>query len=111
MEILAEVLPIVIDVLLVVLLTVLIIIGIKVIKVMDRVKLIINDVEGKLATLNGFFSLLDTINSKVTLFSDKVISMAESLVSKLFNKASRRATGISEEEELEEILREERMDD
>ena len=36
MEILAEVLPIVIDVLLVVLLTVLIIIGIKVIKIMDK---------------------------------------------------------------------------
>lgn len=108
MEILAEVLPIVIDVLLVILLTVLIIIGIKVIKVMDRIKLIINDVEGKLASLNGFFSIIDMVTSKVSVLSDKVVSMAQSLLSKLFNKASKRVDGISEEDELDEILRDER---
>lgn len=108
MEMLAEVLPIVIDVLLVVLLTVLIIIGIKVIKVMDKVKLIINDVEGKLATLNGFFSILDLVNTKVALLSDKVVGWAETLISKLFRKASSRVSDIDEEDELEELLREER---
>ena len=108
MEMLAEVLPIVIDVLLVVLLTVLIIIGIKVIKIMDRVKGIIGDVENKLATLNGFFSILDLVNNKVALLSEKVVGMAETLISKLFRRASRKADGIDEEDELEELLREER---
>ena len=74
---------------------------------MDKVKLIMNDVEGKLASLNGFFSIIDMVNNKVSLLSDKVVSMAESLLSKLFNRASRRVNN-DEENELEEILKNER---
>ena len=112
MEMLTEILPIVIDVLLVVFLTVCIIIGIKCIYIMDKAKAILNNVEEykrqwKEIILNALFSVIDLINSKISLVTEKVAGALENLIQKFFKKKERE---LDEEAELEEILKEERND-
>ena len=58
-EFLDEFLPIVIYILLVVLLILLIMISYKVIKTMDKVKIIVDNVDDKVQSLNGIFATID----------------------------------------------------
>lgn len=90
MDTLSTVLPVVIDVLLVVLLTVLIILGIKTIYLVKDARRVVNNVNDKLNTLNGLFSLVNIISEKITELSDAVINFFEKTISKLINRRSRK---------------------
>ena len=56
-----------------ILLIVLIILGIKLIITMNKIENIVDDINGKVRSLNGIFSVIDMTTDKLALLSDKTI--------------------------------------
>lgn len=107
MEILQTVLPILIDVLLVVFLVVCIILGIKCIKTLNKVNTLVDDAKEKIDTLNGFFSLIDLVNNKVSQLAEKTYDVFDGLIDKIFSGKKRKKKRVrDEEDELDDILNE-----
>ena len=69
-----------------ILLVVLIILGIKLIKTMNKIEVVVDDINKKVKTLDGFFSLVDTTTDKLAMLSDKFVDMTSSLVKKIFKR-------------------------
>lgn len=84
MGFLNEFLPIIIYILLIVLITILIIIAIKLSKTMDKVDALVDDVNGKMNSLNSLFNIVDGVTSKASLLGDKFVSLVVSIGNKLF---------------------------
>lgn len=91
MEALQQVLPIFIYILLIGLLIIAIIIGIKLIITMNKVEKIVDNVEGKINSLNGIFNIIDLASGKVSCIYEKIIDILSGTVDKLFfSKKNRR---------------------
>lgn len=96
-EFLQVYLPICIYILLIILLVIGIIIGVRLIGAMDKLDEILNNVEGKVNSLNGLFNVIDFTTDKITMASDKVVE----LFSGLFNKIVSRKESRKEREDYE----------
>ena len=79
-----EVLSIVLGVLGSILLVVLIILVVKLIITMNKIEDVVDDINTKVKTLNGFFSMIDYTTDKLALFSDKFVNVISSLIKKIF---------------------------
>ena len=79
-----EVLPVVLYVLGSILLVVLIILGIKLIITMNKIENVVDDINGKVKSLNGFFSMIDYTTDKLALLSDRFVDTITSLIKKIF---------------------------
>lgn len=84
MDTLSHVLPIFIYILLIGLIIIGIIIGIKLIITMNKVEKVIDNIEGKVNSLNGFFNIIEATSGKITSVYDKVISFITGIVEKVF---------------------------
>ena len=82
----AENLQIVLYVLGSILLLVLIILGIKLIITMDKVNKLVDNINTKVNSLNGLFSVIDFTTNKLTMVSDKIADAVTSLIKKIFNR-------------------------
>ena len=80
----SEVLSVVLGLLGAVLLVVLIILGIKLIVTMNKIENVVDDINGKVKSLNGLFSAIDYTTDKLALFSDKFTNIVTSFIKKLF---------------------------
>ena len=69
-----------------ILLVVLIILGIKLIITMNKIENVVDDINGKVRSLNGIFSVIDLTTDKLALLSDKTISFITDTIKKLFIK-------------------------
>ena len=69
-----------------ILLVVLIILGIKLIITMNKIEVVVDDINKKVKTLDGFFSLIDTTTDKLAMLSDNFVVMTSSLVKKKFKR-------------------------
>lgn len=69
-----------------ILLIVLIILGIKLIITMNKIEKITDDINGKLKSLNGFFSIIDFTTDRLATITDKFVDGITSLIRRLFNK-------------------------
>lgn len=69
-----------------ILLVVLIILGVKLIITMNKIENIVDDINGKVRSLNGIFSVIDMTTDKLALLSDKTISFISDMIKKVFNK-------------------------
>ena len=69
-----------------ILLTVLIILGIKLIITMNKIENVVDDINGKVRSLNGIFSVIDVTTDKLALLSDKTISFITDMIKKVFTK-------------------------
>lgn len=69
-----------------ILLIVLIILGIKLIITMNKIEKITDDINSKLKSLNGFFSIIDFTTDKLATITDKFVDGVTSLIRRLFNK-------------------------
>ncbi len=76
-------LPIIIYFLLIIFLIVGIILGIKFIITLDKLDKVVDDVNEKVQTLNGFFHIIDYTTDKIALATDKVVEGVSSLFSRL----------------------------
>ena len=87
---LSSYLPILIYILLCVLLVLLIVICFKVIKTMNKVEDIVLDVDEKVKSLNGIFTIVDTVTDKLSalteIISDSIIIFVKSIFKHKKNK-------------------------
>ena len=88
-ESLNAILPIFIYLLLMALIVVGIILGIKLIITIDKINRVVDDLEDKVASLNGVFRVINGISDKFSLISSKVIDTVVSLISRIGNKKNR----------------------
>ncbi len=86
MEFLNVLLPMLLYIFGIVLLIVLIVLGIRLIQTIDRANRLLDDVEEKVQTLNGFFHLIDTITDRLSFLSDKIVDTVSNAIGKLFNR-------------------------
>lgn len=94
---LQELLPIIIYFLLIILLIVGIILFIKAISALSKVEKVVDDVNQKVQSLNGFFSVIDFATDKIVSVSDRLIEFIFNSFSKLFKKSKKK--NIEKEEE------------
>ena len=90
MEMLKESLPVIIYFLLIILLVVLIVLFIKTIYTVDKVNKIVDDVDGKIQTLNGAFALIDGLTDKISSLGDFFVNVINDKVLRLFTKKRRK---------------------
>lgn len=86
MDVLNAILPVLLYIFGIILLIVLIILGIRMIQVLDKVEHIVDNVEEKVNSFNGFFDILDKTGYSISMIGDKVISLVSGIISKIFNK-------------------------
>ena len=67
----------------------LIVVSIKLLYTADKVNIILTDVQKKLNSVSGIFSLIDTITDGLASFSDVVFTRLVLIVEKLFGKKER----------------------
>lgn len=80
----AEGLTIVLYVLGSILLVVLIVLGIKLIITMDKIQKVVDNINTKIDSLNGLFSVIDFTTDKLTAITDGVVDGINHLVKKVF---------------------------
>ena len=90
LEFLGEFLPIIVYILLIVILIIGIVLGIKLIITMDKVEKVVDDVNDKIQSLNGFFSIIDFTTDKIALFSDALVGFLSNGISKIFGIYSKK---------------------
>lgn len=90
LEFLSTILPIIIYILLVILLVLLIIVVYRLLKTMKKVDLIVDNVDQKVNSLNGFFSVIDLATDKISLFSDRIIDTFTGIIQKVFRKKTKK---------------------
>ncbi len=81
-----EFLPIIIYILLIIMLIIGIILGVKVIFILNRLDKVVDDINDKVQTLNGFFHIMDYATDKISLVTDKLADGVVNLFSKLLFK-------------------------
>lgn len=81
-----EILPIVLYVLGSILLIVLIILGVKLIITMNKIENVVDDINNKVKTLDGFFSVIDFTTDKLAMISDKVVDTITLFIKKMFRR-------------------------
>lgn len=69
-----------------ILLTVLIILGIKLIGTVNKINKLVDDINGKVASLNGLFNIIDYLTDKLATISDRLAETVASLIKKMFKK-------------------------
>lgn len=82
--------PIVLYVLASILLVVLIILGIKLIKAVDKTNEILTDTYNKTKSLNGFFNMIDTLTDTLSNLSDNLVSGISGVIGKIFHRRSKK---------------------
>lgn len=95
---LGEYMPILIYILLSILIILLIIICIKVIRTMNKIELIIDDVDKKVKSLNGVFSVVDSVTDKLSLLTEVVSDSIILFIKGIFKKRKNKIENKEEEE-------------
>jgi uncharacterized protein YoxC len=92
---LQTILPIIIYFLLIILIIIGIILGIRAIQTLNKVDRVVDDVNDKVQSLNGFFNIIDFTTDKIVSITDKVVEGISGLIGNVFR---RRHTEKDEEE-------------
>lgn len=79
-------LPIVIYFLLIILLIIGIILGIRAIQTLNKVDRVVEDVNDKVQSLNGFFNIIDFTTDKIVSITDKVVDGISGLIGNVFKR-------------------------
>ena len=81
-----EVMTVVIDILIVILLVTAIVFLINGIQTLKKANKAVDDVNHKLASLDGFFSVIDSSTDFIVGMNDKLLSMIGNITNKIFKK-------------------------
>lgn len=99
MELASNILLIVLYVLGAATLVMLIILTYKLIKTVDKVNRIADDVEEKVSSLDGMFSIIDVVTDKLSTVNDFLVDKIVDLISMIFNRKKKKKEEIDEYEE------------
>ncbi len=86
----------------IILLIVLIVLGIRLIVMLEKVDRIVDNVEDKVNSLNGVFSLIDKTTDSIALFSDSIVNALAGVFHKLFGRRKKKRKLEKEEDDLYE---------
>ena len=86
-----EVLPIILYLLGSILLGILIVLGIKLINVMNKMEKVVDDINTKVSSLNGVFSIIDATTDRLALLSDRMVDGISLIIRKLFAKKNKKS--------------------
>ncbi len=89
MDFLNIVLPVLLYTFGIILLIVLIILGIRMIQIIEKVDRLIDNLEGKVNSLNSLFAIIDHTADGITMVTDRVISTVTNTFSRIFKKKKR----------------------
>ena len=67
-----------------ILLVVLIILGIKLIITMNKIENVVDDINNKVKSLNGLFSIIDYATDKLAMISDRFVDIISAVIKKIF---------------------------
>lgn len=98
MELASSILQIVLYVLGAFALVMLIILAFKLIKTVDKVNRIADDVEGKVSSLDGMFSIIDVVTDKLSTVNDFLVDKIVDLINMFFSRKKKKKV----KEEIEE---------
>lgn len=82
-----------------ILLVVLIILGIKLIVTMNKIEVVVDDINKKVTSLDGLFSIIDMTTDKLSLLSDRMVDGITVLIKKIFSHKKRKDDEIDGQEE------------
>ena len=85
-EFLQVYLPICIYILLIILLIIGIIIGVRLLNVMDKIESLVDNIQGKVNSLNSLFSIIDFTTNKINVISDRIVELFTNLFNKIINR-------------------------
>ena len=74
-----------------ILLGILIVLGIKLINVMNKMEKVVDDINTKVSSLNGVFSIIDATTDKLALLSDRMVDGISLIIRKLFAKKNKKS--------------------
>ena len=60
--------------------------GIKLIVTMNKIENVVDDINGKMKSLNGFFSIIDFTTDKLSLITERFVDAVSSLIRRIFNR-------------------------
>ena len=83
-------LPIIIYLLLIVVLVILIILGVQSINAMKKVNKVVDDVNNKVESLHGLFSIIDYTADMLSSLSDRLVDGVSGIVAKLFSRKKKK---------------------
>ena len=86
-----EILPIILYILGSILLGILIVLGIKLINVMNKMEQVVDDINTKVSSLNGVFSIIDATTDRLALLSDRMVDGISLIIRKLFAKKNKKS--------------------
>ena len=89
MEFLNIILPVLLYIFGIILLIVLIILGIRMIQILDKVDRVVDNVEQKVNSLNGLFSIVDKATDGISMVTEKVVTFATNAISKIFKRKNK----------------------
>ena len=87
---LQTILPIIIYSLLIILLIIGIILGVRSIQTLNKIDKVVDDVNDKVQTLNGFFNLIDFTTDKIVSITDRVVEGVSGLIGHVFKRGHRK---------------------
>ncbi len=99
MDILNQIFPIILYFLGAVLLVVIIILITKLMKTVDKVNILLDDIEDKSQSLNGLFDAIGKIGDTLSAANNRVTGFIAGVVSKMFKNKKRKSKKDIEEEE------------
>ncbi len=91
------ILPITTYILLIIILIVGIILGIRLICTLNKVDKVVDDVNDKVQTLNGFFHIIDFTTDKLVGLSDFIVDKISGIISRKFSKGKKKKEDIDNE--------------
>lgn len=100
MDVLNEVFPIILYFLGAVLLIVVIIFITKLMTTVDKVNILLDDIEGKSQSLNGLFDAISKVGDTLSAANNRVTGFIAGIASKLFKEKRKRKKEKAEEEDL-----------
>lgn len=98
MDSLIEALPTILYILAIVLVIVFIVLGIKLIKTIDKTNEILTDVEKKTRSLDSVFHVIDGITDTLSVFSDTLVNTITNVIAKLIPKKKKKKKENDEDE-------------
>ena len=77
------------------------ILGIRLLNAMDKVDEVLDNMQRKVNSLNGLFSVIDFTTDKISAFSDKVVDVVSGFIGRFTRKKNKKRIEESEEEDYE----------
>lgn len=97
MEFLSEVLPLILYFLGAVLLFVIIMLVIKLMSTIDKMNVLLDDIEAKSQSLNGLFNAIDSVGDTISSVNMKMVGVITNVVNKFFHKRKKKNKKLEEE--------------